>query len=149
MMVIIQRMNDSRYQILITLMTVALLVNISPTIYAAWRFISSSYARGIQSNLSHHTALRFTLVLYFHLSSGLFHSPSESWNVFLISPCGLKILLISYFLTSSMTHGCLRVQIMQLLIRQLNVGQRSRVILSDKTYLSKCMLSHLKRGQIT
>jgi len=104
MMVIIQRLNDSGYQILIGLMTVALLVKIYPTIYAARRFISSPYARGIQSTLSHHTPIRFTLVLYSHLSSDLFHSPSEGWNAFLISSCGLKILLISYFLTSSMSH---------------------------------------------
>jgi hypothetical protein len=64
----------------------------------------SSYARGIQSTLSHHIPIRFTLVLYSLLSSCLFHSPSESWNAFLISPCGFKIQLISYFLTSSMSH---------------------------------------------
>lgn len=102
MIMIIQRMNDSRYQILIEPMTVALLIKISPTIYAAPRFISSSYARRIQS-LSHHPPLRFPLVLYFHLSSGLFHSPSECWNAFLISPYGLKVF-ISYFLTSSMSY---------------------------------------------
>jgi len=34
-MVIIQRMNDSKYQIFIELMTVTLLVKMSPTIYAA------------------------------------------------------------------------------------------------------------------
>jgi len=102
MIMIIQRMNDSRYQILIEPMTVALLIKISPTIYAAPRFISSSYARGIQS-LSHHPPLRFPLVLYFRLSSRLFHSPSESWNAFLISPCGLKVF-ISCFLTSSMSY---------------------------------------------
>jgi len=145
-MAIIQSMNDSRYQILIQPMTVALLKKDLARYLCGPKMYFLLLCQRNQS-LSHHTPLRFPLVLHFHLSIGLFHSPSESWNAFLISPCELKILLISYFLTSSMSH-MLKGTNYAALIMQLYVRGGRRVILSDKTYLSKCMFSHSKRGQI-
>jgi hypothetical protein len=145
MMVIIQRMNDSRYQILIEQMTVSLLVKITPATYEARRFIAPSCARGIQS-VTTYTFLRFPLVLYFHLSSGLFYSPFESWNAFLISPYEFKVLFISYFLISSMSLLGKGTKIAAL---HHTASCEKRKQSHPQIYLSKCMLSCPKREKIT
>ena len=90
-------------------------------------------------------SFKIPIVLYFHLSIGLFRSPSESWNAFLISPCELKILLISYFLTTSMSH-MLKGTNYPVLIMQLYVRGGRRVILSDKTSIKMHVFTFQKRA---